>query len=67
VEVITELSGHADQRELLEWLAPVAPTLKKLFLVHGEYPAQQALKAAIQARYAIEVEIPTRGEEFTLA
>src|SRR6266567_3592426 len=43
VASLLELSGHADQRELLEWVAPITPGLKKIFLVHGELPAQQTL------------------------
>ena len=44
-EVVTlnELSGHADQRELLLWIKRAAPGLKKIFLVHGEPLQQQAL------------------------
>ena len=45
---LLELSGHADQRELLEWMKPIAPGLKKVFLVHGELPAQQALAKLIE-------------------
>src|SRR6266852_6424276 len=52
------LSGHADQRELLEWLAPITPTLKGVFLVHGELPAQQALAKLIDEHYHIPVTIP---------
>ena len=66
VASLLELSGHADQRELLEWLAPIAPGLKKIFLVHGELPAQQALATQIDERYHIPVEIPERGRSFSL-
>jgi len=62
VDSIGELSGHADQRELLEWMEPVAPTLKQVFLVHGEPAAQQTLKAEIEKRYHVEVICPKRGE-----
>jgi metallo-beta-lactamase family protein len=64
VESIDALSGHADQQELLDWMAPVAPTLKKVFLVHGELAAMQALKAKIEARYKLEVICPKRGDRF---
>jgi metallo-beta-lactamase family protein len=64
VDSIGELSGHADQHELLDWMAPVVPTLKKVFLVHGEPPAQQALKTEIENRYKLEVLIPARGDKF---
>jgi len=64
VDSIGELSGHADQHELLDWMEPVVPTLKKVFLVHGEPPAQQALKVEIENRYKLEVLIPARGDRF---
>ncbi len=63
---LLELSGHADQHELLEWLAPIAPSLKKIFLVHGEPPAQQELAKRIAERYHIEVTAPERGTSVTL-
>lgn len=66
VQSIGELSGHADQQELIAWMAPVVPTLKRVFLVHGEAPAQQALAARITAEYRLPVSIPARGESATL-
>ena len=67
VESIDALSGHADQQELLDWMEPVAPTLKKVFLVHGEPVAQQALKQKIEERYKLEVICPRRGDRFEVA
>jgi metallo-beta-lactamase family protein len=64
VESIDSLSGHADQQELLDWMAPVAPTLKKVFLVHGELAAMTELKAKIEERYKLEVVCPKRGDRF---
>ena len=64
VDSIGELSGHADQRELLEWMAPVVPTLKKVFLVHGELDAQQALKIEIERQYKLEVVCPSRDDRY---
>ena len=66
VEIINELSGHADQRELINWIAPVAKNLKRVFLVHGEPPAQKALKRAIEERFGIGVEVPVRGQSYNL-
>ena len=66
VDSIDALSGHADQQELLDWMAPVAPTLKKVFLVHGEPVAQQALKAKIEERYKLDVVCPKRGDRFEI-
>jgi metallo-beta-lactamase family protein len=65
VDSIGELSGHADQQELLTWMEPVVRGgLKKVFLVHGELQAQQVLKGKIEAEYKIPVEIPKRGDRF---
>ena len=64
---LNELSGHADQHELLDWMAPIVPGLKRVFLVHGEPASQTALAAAIVERYKLQVVIPKRGEEALLA
>ena len=64
---INELSGHADQKELIEWMRPVTPTLKGVFLVHGERPGMTALKSLIEETYKVPVTIPARGDSFDLA
>jgi metallo-beta-lactamase family protein len=66
VETINELSGHADQREILEWIKPVVKKLQRIFLVHGEPTQSAALAQAIHDRYGIEPVIPTRGQSFDL-
>ncbi len=67
VAKINELSGHADQHELLTWMKPFVKGLKKVFLVHGEPMQQQAMAAAIKERYQLDVAIPRRGDSFDLA
>lgn len=67
VAKIDELSGHADQHELLTWMKPFAKGLKKVFLVHGEPMQQAAMAAAIRERYDLEVAIPARGDSFDLS
>jgi metallo-beta-lactamase family protein len=63
---INELSGHADQKGLINWIRPVAKALKRVFLVHGELPAQTALAKALADEYGVDVIIPARGETFEL-
>jgi len=63
---LNELSGHADQQELLEWMKPMMTTVKKVFLVHGEVKAQVVLAEKIRERYKVEVTNPARGESFEL-
>lgn len=63
---LNELSGHADQRELLAWMQPVARSVKGVFLVHGEPAQAAALQQAIRDRYGVEAVIPSRGDSFEL-
>ncbi len=63
---INELSGHADQQELIEWMKPLMKTVKKVFLVHGEPVPQQVLANVIRNTYNVEVLNPGRGESFDL-
>jgi len=66
VAVLDELSGHADQGELIEWMKPLAPRLKKIFLVHGDIGQSSALAAVIHKDFGIEVVVPERGDSFEL-
>lgn len=63
---LNELSGHADQLELLEWMRPMMGRVKKVFLVHGEPKSQAALSVLIKERYRVDVASPARGESFDL-
>jgi metallo-beta-lactamase family protein len=66
VAVMNELSGHADQGELVRWMKPFAKALKRVFLVHGEYANAHALAARIGETYGLEAIIPERGNSFDL-
>jgi len=63
---LNELSGHRDQSELLAWIKPIAPKLKRIFIVHGEPRQSEALAQAIKSIYGIETLIPKRGDSVTL-
>ncbi|MDR3699646.1 MAG: MBL fold metallo-hydrolase [Candidatus Sulfopaludibacter sp.] len=63
---LDELSAHADQGELLEWIQPLVPALRKVFLVHGE-PAQAAtLCGLLHTKYGLDVVVPAPGQSFEL-
>lgn len=64
---LEELSGHADQRELIEWMRPLAPRLKKVFLVHGEMAQGAALAGVIRKEFNLEAVQPARGQSFLLS
>ena len=66
VASLEALSGHADQQELLEWMRPLVPSLKKVFLVHGEPAQAAALAIRIREEFGVEVLQPSRGESFQL-
>ena len=66
ISSVDELSGHADQGELMAWLKPLVPTLKHVFLVHGEPRQSEALAELIRAEYRLQVTIPAPGDSFTL-
>lgn len=64
--VLNELSGHADQGELIEWMRPIAKGLKRVFLVHGESAPGAALAEVIRREFGIETIQPSRGDSFVL-
>lgn len=66
ISSLDELSGHADQKELLDWIQPLAPSLRKVFLVHGEPQQAQILAKLLNSRYGLEVVVPHPGEPFDL-
>jgi metallo-beta-lactamase family protein len=66
VDSLDALSGHADEEELLEWMKPMTPTLKKVFLVHGEPAQSKAMSQAIHARYGLEAIPVAAGQKYQL-
>lgn len=64
VEVLNGYSAHADRTELANWLGAVrktSPALKKVYLVHGEPEAQEALAAQLTAT-GLTVNSPQSGK-----
>ncbi|MBV8729693.1 MAG: MBL fold metallo-hydrolase [Acidobacteriia bacterium] len=66
ISSLDELSGHADQSELLRWIEPLAPSLKRVFLVHGEPEQSAALAAILRQTHGVDVIVPTPGQSFEL-
>jgi metallo-beta-lactamase family protein len=54
----TSLSSHGDQAELLEWVSEIKSPPKKVFLVHGEPSASDALRVKLQDTYKWTCTIP---------
>ena len=56
------LSAHADRDGLLGWVEAMSQSPDRIYLVHGEVEAQEALKGALGQRGFHSVDNPARGE-----
>jgi metallo-beta-lactamase family protein len=59
-----ELSGQADQADLLEWVGGFNAE-PSVFLVHGEVPQMTSLAEALRGQYGIRAVLP-QWREMTL-
>lgn len=59
-------SGHADQNMLIEWINKFKIKPKKIFIVHGEEEAAEALSVLIDHLYNIKTIIPNFGDSFKI-
>jgi metallo-beta-lactamase family protein len=66
VKSIGGYSAHADQAQLLEWLAPRRDTVRKVFAVQGEGDAALALVQKIRDDLAIDAMVPEPGATYEL-
>lgn len=67
VEVMDEFSAHADRDGLLAYVAGMnLPRLKKVFVVHSELAAAEAMVEPLKALGAREVIVPQVGDEYEL-
>ena len=66
VASLDELSAHADQGELMRWIEPLARSLRRVFLVHGEPQQSAALAGLIKSEYGLEVTLPAPGQSFDI-
>ena len=62
VATLDGLSAHADQAELLRWMAGFERAPERTFLVHGEPGAAKALEAKIGQELGWRVARPVLGE-----
>ena len=66
VRHINGLSAHADYREILEHLSPLASTTQGVYVVHGEENASMRFADRLVEAGFRNVEVPLYKEEFTL-
>ena len=63
---INGFSSHAGQSQLLDWVGHFRTKGIQVFLIHGEYTAQQELARLIRDRFGLPVAIPDYLDEITL-
>ncbi len=63
---IDALSAHADQEELLAWLATAPAAPRQTFITHGEPAAADTLRLLIKDRLHWPAMVPEAMEKFTL-
>ena len=66
IERIDSMSAHADANEIMQWLRGFRRAPGMTYLVHGEPPAQEALKARIEQELGWPVRIPEYLEHVRL-
>jgi len=66
IERLENLSAHADYEEILRWLSGFKRPPLKVFLVHGESGAMNALKQKITEKFGWSVQIPDYLEKFNI-
>jgi len=66
VKEIGDLSAHADQAELLTWLKNFNPKPPKVYLVHGEPDAQEALRVKIRTELGVDASVLKQDEPVLL-
>ncbi len=64
VVVLNGLSGHADQNELLAWVDAMQRKPRRVFLVHGELEASNALAGRLRDRFNLQVDIPAWKQSY---
>ncbi|WP_072348711.1 MBL fold metallo-hydrolase [Flavobacteriaceae bacterium A100] len=58
IKSIDSLSAHADQQDLIDWMAKIKNVPEKIFLIHGEPNALDAFRVKIKDVYNWNATIP---------
>ncbi len=67
VIVLHSMSGHADENELTDYCKKLnLQTIKKNFLVHGDYDQQEIFSQRLNEIGIRDVEIPKRGDVYEI-
>lgn len=67
VEILSNLSAHADYAEILGWLEHFKAAPRQTFVTHGEPVAADALRHRIEERLHWRCKVPDYKEQVDLA
>lgn len=67
IEMMKDMSSHADQAGLLNWIDHFSPRPARIFLTHGTDESMPVLAELIQERVGRAAEAPYSGSSFDLA
>lgn len=67
IATMAAMSSHADQEGLMHWIGAYEKKPDRVFLVHGEDEAMEALQGMITDKLGLSVECPYSGSVFDLA
>ncbi len=63
---VESLSAHADQWEILDWLDAIKNVPEKVFLIHGEPAASDALRVKLRDTFGWNTVVPKLWDTFTI-
>lgn len=67
VKTMHEYSAHGDYNEMIEYLSCQDPLkVKEIYLVHGDYPSQQAYREKLLEVGFKNIRIPSRNSEYLI-
>ena len=67
IEHMNNMSAHADQSEILQWMSKIKNTPKRIFITHGEPHSANVLRVKIKDTYGWSCHVPRLFEEVTLS
>ena len=66
IDRIESLSAHADQAELVDWCRHIKNIPEKVFLIHGEHQAADALRVKLKTEFNWNINIPSLNDKVEL-
>jgi metallo-beta-lactamase family protein len=66
VDNLSVLSAHADSNELIRWLSGFQREPARVFIVHGEDEASEALRTRIDRELGWDATVPRQDQVFDL-